>query len=105
MIRHDKIAMTLSALFATGSISLFVYLWVDLGDRGMRADALQNGDHLTILDGALIATMLVLAILSVAGFRSLKRVSPTYKKRFLIAILIAVSVALVFCTVQSFSYR
>lgn len=39
---HNVILTALGALLAVSGCSLFIYLWIELGDRGMQADVLYS---------------------------------------------------------------
>jgi heme/copper-type cytochrome/quinol oxidase subunit 3 len=103
-LRNALLAI-LGVLFTVASVSLFAYLWIELGDRGMRADALHSSGYTTLQDVVAVILAVVLIVASVVCFRLIKDLGSLYRTGLKITICIVVIAAILFCIVQSFTYR
>lgn len=97
----------LGALFGVAGVSIFIYLQIEVGNGGLRADALHSSGRITDLEIGTAILMVILIVASVICFRLIKDMSAAYKRRLQVTTCVVVAVAVVvpFIIGPFFTYR
>jgi len=86
----------------TLSAGLFVYLWKEIGDRGIYADETGTSGALTAYEYALAFVMVTFAAISILLFLRKKKLDPAIKKKFQYYVLLIIVLLFMICTLVSF---